>query len=211
MGKWEKLIPTSIWNQYSERCDKTNACTSFTIINSDYNGTVSSISDAAEIDNNGSLQVNARAVSLNNLFPNGQKGINWNTSDAQDVVVSIETEGEGIFANDCRNSNDPNCHGLDYSLTIDARCADQIRQYNSAQEGSDTGYGNGGFNDYTNTIINARTDSISSGDVSSHAYGTTAEMDEAFRNMIETYCSFEGKPAPDVIVDNSLVLEPWNK
>lgn len=209
-GKWANLIPTSIWTDYSERCEKTNACTSFTIISSDYASSLANASDLADVDNNGSLQVNARAVSLNNLFPNEQAGINWLTSEAQAAVVAIETLGEGVFANDCRNSSDPNCHGLDYSAVIDAKCAERIRQYNAAQEGEDVGYGNGGFNDYTDNITNANTNTIGKSDISDHKYGTTVQMDDSFRNMIETYCSFEGKAAPDLIIDNSsLVLEPW--
>ena len=51
---------------------------------------------------------------------------------------------------------------------------------------------------------------MSTGDITDHTYGQTAEMDASFRKMVEAYCKFEGKAAPDLIVDSSsLVLEPW--
>ena len=218
-GNFAGAIPTSIWNDYSVKCDKTNECTSFTIISTETWGNDSDITDVVTVENNGALQVNARAVSLNNLFPNDQKGTNWYSSEALATITAIETEGEGIFGVDCRNSSDPNCHGLDYSAVIDAKCADEIRKYNSTQEGVGSGYGNGGFNDYTNTVTNAEKESIARSDLKGTTdptneagakKGTIVEMSSDFENLIKTYCQYEGKPAPDVIIDtSSLVLEPW--
>ena len=211
-GKWAKVIPVRIWNDYNKYCNESQTCKSFTIVSSDYNGVESNLSDISGVYNNGALQVNARAVSLNNVFPNGEKGFNWETSDAHDAMIEIENIGEGIFEGTGKYGSETPY--LDYKIIIDSKCADAIRKYNQTQDKGGDGYGNGGFNDYTNNITNAhKEDDVTTSILNStDRYGTTAEMDSAFRKLIEDNCSFEGKAAPDLIVDSSsLVLEPWNK
>ena len=207
-------IAPSIWKGYNEKCLKSQDCIGFRIVDTQYEVDESNviIADVAKVINDGALQVNARAVSLNNLFPNDEKGFNWKTSDALHEATEIEEIGDGIFEKDCRSGED-GCRGLDYSAIINAKCADEIRKYNIQEEGNNTGYGNGGFNDYTNSISNSTTDIVKKDDIKNDSTrpGTETEMSQSFRALIEQYCSFEGKPAPDLIVDSSsFVLEPWN-
>ena len=189
-GSYRNKIPNSIWDQYERECNKSNTCDSFTIVNSEYYNTATQLSDIAAVNNDGALQVNARAVSLNNLFPNNQSGINWNTSDAQSIITDIQTIGDGIFGGD-----------PDYALTVDANCAAAIRAYNKQEEGEGSGYGNGGLNDYTSVV----TDATIKENENIGSKGRTVVMSDEFRALLENKCNYTGKIEPDNIKDSSKV------
>lgn len=190
-GKFNKMIPDTIWSEYNATCNNANSCTSFTIVSTEsYVNTSSNLSDIAVVNNNGALQLNARAVSNNNLFPNGNTSVNWNTSDAQRAITDIESIGDGIFAQDS-----------EYHVSINASCAAAIRQYNTKEEGEGSGYSNGGFNDYTNTVTDATT--VENNNIGSK--GRTVVMSEEFRKILEDSCGYTGKSSPDTIVDSSRV------
>lgn len=172
-GKYNKVIPSVIADEYEAACPASNMCSSFVIV-SEYSS-ISNLSDRSFVNNDGALQVNARAVSLNNLFPNEQKGINWNTSDAQSAITEIESIGDGIF------SGDP-----EYHVTMDATCAAAIRQYNNQEAGDSSGYGNGGFNDYTSTV----TDATLSENTNIGEKGRIVVMSDSFRELLEHNCQY---------------------
>ena len=110
-------------------------CTSFNIEN--YTGTIatSNYSDLVDIDNEGELQMTVRHVSLNNLFPNGSRGVNWesidgNTSKVNNVVNTIQQKGESVYA-----------ESPEYSISLSPACSAEIREYNKLHENSyDKGY-----------------------------------------------------------------------
>lgn len=110
-------------------------CTSFNIEN--YTGTIatSNYSDLVDIDNEGELQMTVRHVSLNNLFPNGSRGVNWesidgNASKVNNVVNTIQQKGESVYA-----------ESPEYSISLSPACSAEIREYNKSHENSyDKGY-----------------------------------------------------------------------
>ena len=201
--------------KYFATCFDNNECTGVQIVTTEDYLDSSNLSDVSNVFNDGALQMNARAVSLNNLFPNSEKGMNWSTSEANNALVEIQSIGDGIFGDDSKY--------LDYSFVIDARCANALREYNNTQSGGNTGYGNGGFNDYTNSVNSSYSQNVSSistsdltqSDTSKDRYGAAVEMSASFRDVVESNCNpggnkWSGEAARDVIVDkSSLVLEPW--
>ena len=76
-----------------------------------------------------------RHVSLNNLFPNGSRGVNWesidgNTSKVNNVVNTIQQKGESVYA-----------ESPEYSISLSPACSAEIREYNKLHENSyDKGY-----------------------------------------------------------------------
>ena len=206
-GKYVNTIPEKIWDDYHTHCLNIvdDACTSFTLITYEDASATENLSDKSNVNNDGSLQVNARAVSLNNVFPNSGTGVNWETPEAKAALIEIEQIGDGIF------NQKP-----EYKITIDSKCADRIKEYNARQSGIDkngpvSDYNSGGFNDYTNKVKNATTKEITTEEVEKHEHGTDVAMSEDYYNFIKSACSTEGfEAAIDLDVDNSsLVLEPW--
>ena len=209
--------PRTLQSYYS-KCKENNECSSIRIVDVQSYSSGSNLSDVSNVFNSGSLQMNARSVSLNNLFPNSESGINWNSDAAQKAIVEIQSIGDGIFGDDSKY--------LDYSFVIDSNCARALQEYNKTESGSGSGYGNGGFNDYTNKVNSSyssgvesiSTSELSQNDTSKDRYGAAVYMSESFKDIVEQYCSPSGnkwnggEAARDVIVDkSSLVLEPWNK
>lgn len=127
----ESRVTISVADRYNEVCPKQNVCTGFDIV------TTNGSSDSAIINDNGNLQFVVRSVSLNNLFPNGNKGVNWQTSAAEEVTNEIQSNGESVYAE------------AEYSYTLSPSCMAKIREYNQEQERNDLG-----FADYTLNVSN---------------------------------------------------------
>lgn len=178
-GKWEGMIPGNYFTKYQEKCNPANTCESFTIVSTEYYSEISNLTDLTTANNSGALQVNARTVSLNNLFPNQTTGSNWQTSEAKQAAVDIQDIGDGIFAT-----------ASDYYVVMDAKCASAIRDYNHQQDNS--GYNSGGFNDYTDDI----TDAMTENNLSLERKGSTAMMSEGFRELLQNNCGVNESTSP---------------
>lgn len=127
----ESRVTISVADRYNEVCPKQNVCTGFDIV------TTNGSSDSAIINDNGNLQFVVRSVSLNNLFPNGNRGVNWQTAAAEDATTEIQNNGESVYAE------------AEYSYTLSPSCMAKIREYNQEQERNDLG-----FADYTLNVSN---------------------------------------------------------
>lgn len=194
-------IPSSLYADYERLCDNKENCTGFTIIG--VSSSFESYSDSALVTNDGAIQVNPRTVSLNNLFPNKERGINWELSEARAIKTEIEQIGDGIFGN-----TEGSAHGLDYHVVLTPQCAAAIRDYNSKESGDGSGYSNGGFNDYTLNVTDATTQPFTN----VNEKGRTAVMGQKFRDVLEKNCTEKTndiglviKNKPDTINDSSKV------
>lgn len=198
-GLYSKIPPTDFEEWYGKECNPQSICESFTIISQEsYFASSSVLTDSSFINNNGALQLNARTISNYNVFPNGATGINWKTSEAQEVIQHIESMGDGIFAQD-----------PEYKITLNNQCANAIREYNARQAGNGNGYNNGGFNDYTNDVITT-TSEQSLGNLDNKDYGSQVKMSDEFFELLKKNCGFTGTKAtgdyPEKVNDGSRVL-----
>lgn len=182
-------IPNNIYYDYEEKCDPKGECEGFQIITSDYyTATTTQLSDRASVNNNGSLQLNARTVSNNNLFPNGQKGVNWTTSEARKYITLIQKAGDGIFA-----------EPPEYYVHLSTACVNKIREYNRKHDTEEAN--NSGFSDYFLSITNT-----DEGEYPIGERGTNAIMSDEFRKILESPdCRGNIKAEPDKIEDESRV------
>ena len=191
-------IPSAVEDEWNEKCPHDKECESFVIITTDNTGG-ELLTDTNNVINSGELQFNARTVSNNNLFPNGNSSLNWNTAGAQRAIVKIEDSGDGIF-----NENP------DYHITLTGTCVTEIKKYNEKQEGDGSGYDNGGYNDYTLDILNATTkESVQNvvDRVGSKAGWST--IDSEFKKILQDYCGLTGEKVdngPDEIDDKESVV-----
>ena len=198
-GLYSKSVPSDFEEWYGKECNPKSICESFTIISQEsYFTSSSTLTDNAFINNNGALQLNARSISNNNVFPNGVTGINWQTSEAQGVIQHIQEFGDGIFAGE-----------PDYKITLNNQCANAIKEYNARQAGNSNGYSNGGFNDYTNDVITT-TSEQSLGNLDNKDYGSQVKMSDEFYELLKKNCGFTGTKAtgdyPEKVNDGSRVL-----
>ena len=197
------LMPTvkGIKDAYEDKCNREEYCQSFKIITIEDYKPAPDIRENTLINNDGALQLNARTISTNNMFPNYTDETmpsNWRGDNANSVITEIESQGDGIFAGD-----------PDYHITLTSECLAAIKRYNASQEGSDGGLSNGGFNDYTNEVINANAVGQTSGDLVGKKYGTSVPMSPEFKKVLEDgHCSLSDTKAtsgPDTINDERVV------
>ena len=142
-----KDVTVSRIDDYNAACPRTNTCSGYRTIN--YTTTIGNY-DSVKVTDNGKLQFYVKSVSLNNLFPNGDrsKGLNWmgstsgaenngQSQDISEVIKDIEDKGEQIYGDG---------DSLIYSIKLTPTCMAHVREYNKEQETSSLG-----FADYTLT------------------------------------------------------------
>ena len=175
-------LKPGVYEKYMKKCDVVKECQSFTLISSDYFNDTANLTDLTSINNSGALQVNARAVSLYNLFSNSENemGINWQGENK--TITHIQEIGDGIFGDTDKY--------LQYHVVMDNDCAKEISSYNRQEAGGD--YGNGGFNDYTGKITDAN---INEFDPNWKENGQDAAMSKEFYNILKDHCSLDGNAA----------------
>ena len=191
-------LPIDVYDKYMKYCDDLNECVGFDIITTDtYSSTISQTSDIIGVENNGALQLNARVVSNNNLFPNGNKGVNWRTKEGLQAIRKIENIGDGIFGGT-----------PDYHAHVNTECMTAIREYNRRQEGSSTNDGSGaGFSDYTLNVTADTRESETPRGIDNNK-GMYATAGDEFRALLRDHCGVEDddwKASPDEIKDESRV------
>ncbi len=184
------IVPASVDEEFKTKCPPTDKyCEYFKIISE----SETYKTDIEKVNNDGSLQFNARTVSNNNLFPNGNTSVNWNKPEALNLITHIEDEGDGIF------NQEP-----DYHVSLNGECTRKIKEYNQRQQDNDWGY-----LDYTNDIVTT-VEGQSVNDLTNKTYGSEVKMSEEFYNILKDYCGFSGEFSngeyPQHINDGSRVL-----
>ncbi len=195
------FLPADMVDDYLNKCSGKSYCTSFSI--NPYNTSIDSqYSDSVKLVDDGSLQMNARTISLSNPFPNGVS-VNWNANkEARDVITEITQKGESAY------EGDP-----EYSIIMNTRCGNNVKEYNNKQNSNsdDSTLSNGGYNDYTNVVL----DSYNKDDGKNvKTKGRTVVMSEEFQKVLIDNCQYSGRfastsasdpIAPDPIKDSSEV------